>query len=108
MPVRLTVRAGSATMKRSLEEWIEWHRRLETALDLPCPGFITNGETEMFVLVHQVYGPSEVEPTPAGLICDVRQENRPMLLPLAEVDVDPDHPGASLLGEYRGWLAMTD
>jgi hypothetical protein len=90
-------------MNRPIEQWLQWHRRLEAALDLPCPAFITSSEPKMFVLVHQVYDPREVEPTTAGLICDVRQENRPMLIPLAEMEFDAEAPADAVLSAYRDW-----
>ena len=95
-------------MKPSLEQWLEWHRRSKAALDLPCPAYVTSSEPELFVLVHQLYDPCEVEPTTAGLLCDVRQENRPMLVPLAELEFRIEAPAVTVLSEYRNWLRTYD
>ena len=91
-------------MTRSLEQWLHWHQWLESALDLPCPAYIISSEPKIFVLVHQLYDPREVDPMPAGLICDVRQENRPMLVPLAEMEFDAQATAGAILSAYRDWV----
>ena len=90
---------------RRLDGLVHWHRRLETALELPFIAQYSQGDEEYFVIVHHVYDPRELEPGLSDqLMCDARQENRPMFIPLAAVSVDSEDPNAPLLSEYRNWL----
>lgn len=82
-----------------------WYARLRAEWEFPFGAHWNDGRTRFFVLVYAVLDPAEADDAPdLGLLVDARQENRPVFIPVASLELEPVQPQFPAWTEFCGFL----
>jgi hypothetical protein len=88
-----------------LDQLEKWHAWLAARMPLPFEALMYDEEEERVrdVTVLGLIRPEEDDDFSTGLWCDCREENRPLELPLSELEVKNDQAAEDLVAAYRYW-----
>ncbi len=103
----LGVRNGRALPKVNAATMLAYYRFLSSRLTLPCKARYSSDAdgTISLVMVSRLVDPQTIPPDHrAGLCCVAHHGSKAEILPLVDVEVEPDSPNFQFLEDYWFWL----